>query len=132
MTRFSLFGLFFLALPTVADALSLECVLPQTNAGGGYLTETYVLQHDDASGKALASDGLILYFNDGPVDANVSEDTAKKLVLSWVVQMTNRTGQQTKMRFRAVYFKETRQVTIRATPGGYDNSFEARGTCRTV
>ena len=132
MLRFSLFGLFFLAIPSLADALTLECALPQTNSGGGYLTETYVLQYDEAAGKALASDGLILYFNDGPIEAKVSEETGKKLVLSWMVLITNSTGQQTKMRFRAVYFKETRQITIRATPGGYDNSFEARGSCKSV
>ncbi|NJS39694.1 MAG: hypothetical protein HC783_12530 [Rhodobacteraceae bacterium] len=130
--RFGLFALFFSVLPAAAQALVLECSLPQTNSGGGYVTETYVLQHDESTGKALASDGLIMYVHDAPIEAKVSEDTKKKLVLSWSVQITNRTGQQTKMRFRAVYFRDTKQVTIRATPGGYDNSFEARGTCKSI
>ncbi len=132
MVRFSIFCLFVIGLPAVADALTLECTVPQTNLGGGYITETYVLQHDEAAGRALASDPLILYFNDGPVEAKVTEDTGKKLVLSWTVLIINSAGQQTKMRFRAAYFKDSRQITIRATPGGYDNNFEARGSCKSV
>jgi hypothetical protein len=130
--RFGLFALFFSVIPAAAQALVLECTLPQTNSGGGYLTETYVLQYDEGAGKALASDGLIMYVHDAPIEAKVSEDTNKKLVLSWALVLTNNSGQQTNMRFRAVYFKDTRQITIRATPGGYDNSFEARGNCKSL
>jgi hypothetical protein len=118
--------------PTLSNALTLDCALSPSNSGGGYITERYVLQFDEGTGKALASDGLILYFYDAPIEAKMSEDTAKKLVLSWTVQMTNSTGQTTKMRFRASYFKSTKQITIRATPGGYDNSFEDRGSCKSV
>jgi hypothetical protein len=60
------------------------------------------------------------------------DDTAKKLVLSWTVQMTNSTGQMTKMLFRASYFKARKEITVRATPTGYANDFEARGTCRSL
>ncbi len=119
------------ASPSLAK--TLECAVTPSSAGGGYVTETYVFQYDEGSGQALASDGLILYYFDAPLAAKVSDDTAKKLALSWEVKMTNSTGQQTKMMFRASYFKATGAVTIRATPGGgYNNSFEGRGTCRKV
>jgi len=122
----------FAVLPSLVSALTLECSMKPSNAGGGYITETYVLLHDESSGKALASDGLIQHFNGGPIDAKVTDDTAKKLVMTWTVTITNSTGQPAVMRFRASYFKATRQITIRAMPGGYDNSFEGRGVCKSV
>ena len=124
----------FLAFPTISQALTLECTVPASNAGGGYITDLYILQYDDASGQAIVSDGLILYFNnDQPMQARVSEDTAKKLVLTWKVQMTNSTGQTANMQFRAAYFKADKTLLVRAAPGGdYSNSFEGRGRCKPV
>jgi hypothetical protein len=134
MTPRSLFlAAALLALPSISQALTLECKIPASNAGGGYVTEVYVLQYDEASGQALVSDGLIMYFNnEQPMKAKVSEDSANKLVLTWNVQMTNR-GQMTKMQFRASYIKNSKSLTIRAVPGGgYSNDFEGRGKCKAV
>jgi hypothetical protein len=115
-------------------SLTLECNIPKSNAGGGYITDLYVFQYDEDSGKAIVADGLIYYYNDEqPVAAKVTEDTAKKLVFSWNVQLTTNTGQMTKMLFRASYFKADKSVTVRAVPGGgYANDFEGRGKCKAV
>jgi hypothetical protein len=116
-----------------ALALTLECSIPQSSAGGGYITETYVFHHDPGDTTAVASDGVIVYYFDAPIEARVTGDTARKLVISWDVPMTNTAGQQTRMMYRATYFRQTGQMTVRATPGGgYQNSFEGRGTCRQV
>jgi hypothetical protein len=134
MTPRSLFlAAALLAFPSISQALTLECKIPASNAGGGYVTEVYVLQYDEASGQALVSDGLIMYFNnEQPMKAKVSEDSANKLVLTWNVQMTNR-GQMTKMQFRASYIKNSKSLTVRAVPGGgYSNDFEGRGKCKAV
>lgn len=122
------------AAPSLSQALTLQCTVPSSNAGGGYITGVYVLQHDPGSDQALVSDGLILYFNDEqPMRARVSEDTAKKLVLTWTVTMTNSTGQGAKMQFRASYFKGDKTLLVRATPGAdYTNTFEGRGRCTPV
>lgn len=121
------------ALPSISQALTLECKVPASNAGGGYITEVYILQYNEASGEAIVSDGLILYYNkEQPMQAEVLEDSANKLVLTWNVQMTNN-GQMTKMQFRASYFRTNKSITVRAVPGGgYSNDFEGRGTCRAV
>ena len=123
---------FLTAIP--AFSLTLECKIPKSNAGGGYVTDIYVFQYDEGSNQALVSDALIYYYNDEqPLAAKVSEDTARKLVLTWNVQMTNSTGQMTKMQFRASYFKAEKSVVVRGVPGGgYANDFEGRGTCKTV
>ena len=116
-----------------ALALTIECTIPPSAAGGGYITGTYVFHHDTGDSTAVASDAVILYYFDAPIEVKVTSDTAAKLVLSWNVPMTNRIGQQTKMMYRATYFRQTAQMTVRATPGGgYVGDFEGRGTCRQV
>ena len=122
----------FLATSSMSQALTLDCSLKPNSNTLGYVTERYVLQYNEASGLAVASDALILYFNKKPIAAKVSEDTPKKLVLTWAVQLTNSTGQITKMLFRASYFKADGSVIVRATPSGYAEEFEARGRCKKV
>jgi hypothetical protein len=125
---------FLVAFPAISQALTLECKIPASNAGGGYITDLYILQHDEVSGDAIVSDALIMYYNkEQPMRARVSEDTTNKLVLTWNVKMTNNTGQLTKMQFRASYFRNNKSITVRAVPGGgYTNDFEGRGTCKAV
>ena len=121
------------AIPSISQALTLECTLKPNANVLGVITERYVIQSDEGSGQAIVSDGIILYYNDNqPMAAKVSEDSARKLVVTWNVQMTNSTGQMTKMQYRASWFKADGRVVIRAVPGGYTNDFEARGTCRKV
>ena len=123
-------ALFLTSFP--ATALMLECRIPQTSAGGGYVTGVYIFQHEDGSDEAIVSDEVIMYFNDEqPMTAKVTADTPKKLVFSWNVLMTN-AGQTTRMQYRAAFFRENNTVTIRAKPGGYVNDFEGRGTCRVL
>lgn len=121
-------GLFAVA----AQAETLECRIAPTSAAGDYVTETYVFDYDGATGRAIASDGWIQHLNGAPMDVKLSEDTAVKSVFSWALNFTNSVGQQTKMLYRAAYFKGDKSVTVRATPSGYTNSFEGRGTCRSV
>jgi hypothetical protein len=122
-----------LAIPSLSHALTLDCQLTPTAIARGAITERYVIQHDEGSAQAIVSDGVILYYNDSqPMTAKVSEDSGKKLVVTWNVQITNKTGQMTKMQYRASWFKADGNVIIRAVPGGYSNDFEARGTCKKV
>ena len=122
------------AWPLPALALTLECNVPRTNAGGGYITDVYVLRYDEGSGQAIVSDALILSFNkQQPMAAGVAANTAVKLVLTWRVLLTNSVGQTARMSFRAAYFKSDGTLLVRASPGGdYSDMFEGRGTCRPV
>lgn len=123
-----------IAFPSLSQALTLECNMASTNAGGGYVTDLYVLQYDDKSGDAIVADGLIMYYNkDQPMQAKVAQDNATKLVLTWSVQMTNSSGQTANMQFRASYFKADKSLLVRAVPGGdYSDNFEGRGKCKTT
>jgi activator of HSP90 ATPase len=117
---------------SAAPALTLDCALSPSAAAGGWVTERYVLQYDEATGKALAADAVTQYYLDGPVAAEVIEATSKKLVLSWRIKTTDADGQTVNMIFRASYFRSTGKVTVRAIPGGYSNDFEAQGNCRPI
>jgi hypothetical protein len=117
---------------TPALALTLRCAI-SPGAGGTPITDDYAFDYDESSGKAQAADGVIMHYFDAPITAKVTDDSAKKLVFAWDIKMTNNSGQQTKMMYRATYFKETGKMTVRATPGGgYSNSFEGRGSCQKV
>jgi hypothetical protein len=124
--------LFYLALPMPSWAVTLDCAMQSLGGNSGYLTERYIFQHNESSAKAVVSDALILYFNKAPIAAKVTEDTQKKLVLTWDVTLTNSTGQTTRMLFRAAYFKADKSVIVRAVPSGYSDNFEARGKCKSV
>lgn len=123
---------FLLASSTASFALTLDCALKQLASNGDFVSTQYVLQFDESSGQALASDPLILAVNGTPVVAEVSENSKSKLVLTWALLLTNSTGQTTKMQYRAAYFKADDQIILRAVPGGYSNQFEARGRCRQI
>jgi len=121
------------ALPSLASALTLECQVPESSAGGGYISDLYVFEYDEKSGKALVADAWIMYIHDAPIAAKVTEDSTKKLAFSWNLIITNSSGQNTKMQYRATYFKGTKEVSVAGTPGGaYDGNFRGRGTCKVV
>ena len=109
----------------------LECNIASAASGGSDVTELHVFEYDSDTENARVIDGWINQIYGEPIASNMSESNAKKLVFSWTVQMTNGSGQQTKMQYRAAIIKATKAITVRATPGGgYDNSFKARGTCK--
>jgi hypothetical protein len=130
--KFLAFAAAFAFAPGLSQALTLDCALNPSASTGGWVTERYVLQYDAEQGTALASDAVILDYNEGPIEATVSDDTGKKLVLTWRIQTKSATGQQVNMIFRASYFKSNKAITVRAVPAGYSNSFEARGTCKSL
>ena len=116
-----------------AQAVTLDCTLKPSESSGGYVTERYILDYNEAEGTAVAVDSLIQYFHGGPVPAKLSDNTAKKTVFTWTVLTTSQSGQVTKMQFRAAVFKSDNSITVSATPGGgYGGGFEARGKCKKV
>lgn len=116
----------------VAQSETLECKIRPSSASGGYVTETYVFDYDGATGKAIAADGWIQEITGGPLTVKLAENTAKKAVFSWSLNFTSTTGQQTRMLYRAAVFKADKSIVVRATPSGFNNNFEGRGTCRSV
>lgn len=113
-----------------ASATTLDCALNPGADTGGWVTKRYVFEVDEAAQTAQAVDAIVQHFNGGPIAARMTDSTAKKLVISWDVQMTNDAGQQTKLHYRAAIFKADKTIILRAVPSGYNNNFEARGKCK--
>jgi hypothetical protein len=117
----------------MAQALTLECKVPATNGGGGYVTELYIFEVNEENGEAIVADGWIMHVHDAPIPAKISDNSKKKLALTWNLVISNNSGQQTKMQYRAAYYKDTKEVVVRAVPGGgYGGTFEGRGKCKTL
>lgn len=109
----------------------LDCAMATTQSSGGWVTDRYIFDIDEAVGSVQANDGLIQSVHGGPMVAKLLDSSAKKMVVTWTVQMTNSSGQQTKMQYRAAIFRGDKTITVTATPGGgYSNRFEARGKCK--
>lgn len=118
------------AAPLAAGAEALECDLTQN---GGWVGDKFLFQIDRKTNQALAYDGAIHKFGGGkPIAANFA-DEGKKQVFSWSLQVRNRSGQQTKMLYRAVYYPDQKTLQVRASAGGgYEGEFRSKGGCKVI
>jgi hypothetical protein len=114
------------ALAAQAEPMRMFCTFDRS---GDWVTDQFYFDID-AAGKATVVDPIVLYFEKKPVPAKVTENTAKKLSMTWTVVTKNRSGQVTRMAFRAAYLKGNRRIAMTAKPHGYGNSFNGRGVCQ--
>lgn len=131
MFRFLCAPALFLTMIAPAEALKLDCAMQESRLTGNWVTPRYLISVDEAAGKAEVLDGLVKHFEGGPVAAKLLESNGKKMTISWQVKIYQR-SQAAIMEYRAAYFKGSDKITIRVNPRGYDNSFEGRGSCKTV
>jgi len=120
-----------LALPTFANAktTTFQCLVKGQH--GGWIAEQVFFEFDDELSSARVSDGIILHFEGKPLAAEVTEDSAKKLVINWRV-VTKSRSQTTKMSYRLSYLRSTGRVVVSAKPHGFTNNFTARGRCQRI
>lgn len=121
----ALIGLF----PVVAQATVFKCTVSSDQENLGYITDLYVIDLDDTSGKLSVTDTLTRYSVGEPVDAEVSSRTDKKLVFNWSVFAVNGAGQAAKVNFRSTLFFGSGTFRVAAMLQGYAGDFEAWGTC---
>lgn len=114
----------------LAQAAVYECGFSNVANHDGWITDRYVFDYDEAAGKAVVEDAVILALLGEPVAARSVEETKGKVVFVWEVLANDVTGQQTRMLYRAAWFKGEGFMRITATPQGYSNSYKAEGTCR--
>lgn len=80
-----------------AQAVTLDCTLKPGENAGGWVTDRYIFDYNEAEGTVVAVDGVIQYYMGGPIPAKLSDDTTKKSVFTWTVLTTSQSGQGTKM-----------------------------------
>lgn len=132
MFRFLCAPALFLALIAPAEALTLDCAISSSRSNRSWVTPRYIIKVDEAGTSAEVLDSQSKHYNGGPIAAKISENSDKKLAAVWDMKVRSSTGQVTIMKYRAAYLKPSAKVIIRATPAGFRNSFEGRGSCKTV
>lgn len=113
---------------TAAEAKVLDCkVTPIQNEG--WLTDRYVFSIDEAKGTVMVDDGLIEYFNKGPIAGKLVENSDIRIAVTWELMTSNQSGQRSKMTFRGTYFVKLNQFQLTMKPMGYRDVYDANGTC---
>ncbi|MEM9427515.1 MAG: hypothetical protein AAGA06_12530 [Pseudomonadota bacterium] len=114
-------------IPAMASAAPTRVYCEVTKNEGAFANQLFFEVDGDT---ARVVDGIILNEKGRPIPANLRENSAKKLTLTWDVMLTNNRGQQTKMAYRAAMLKDSNRVVLTAKPHGYANNFTARGRCQ--
>lgn len=118
-----------LATPVFAKTATYTCDLnvSQTN---GWVPEHIVIKHDSGTNDVIVNDSLIQSFIGKPIAGKVDSQSDKRVSFVWKVAFVRNTAAQVaKFGYRATYFKKGNIVSVTATPFGFNNHFEARGTC---
>lgn len=120
-----------LLVPAAASGAVYECHVNQGAMNGGWITDLYFFEHDQAAGSVLVYDGLIDHFNKGePVEGTVSKATDAQLAFRWSVFVVDSLGQRTKLNFRGVLYFAKSEFSVQGEPVGYADRFNARGVCK--
>lgn len=112
-----------------AQAATYDCAFRDGTGTYTWIQMQYIIEHDEAAGTAQVIDPIITAIYGKPIAAEVSENTAGKVVFVWEVQSADDAGQTVRMRYRATWFKGPQRMRLAALPRGYDNMFEGQGRC---
>lgn len=96
-----------------------------------WVPDQLVVLHEPGAPTAMVNDPLIRHFAGRPLPAEVVADTPDRVTFRWVLKMVKNRSGQTAAQFvyRATLQKAGLALRISAKPLGYDNFFEAGGTC---
>lgn len=119
---------------TAALADQFLCELKSQGRDFGYVAPDVFVDLAQDGSAATVDDGIIRNFtkHDKGIAAKIVENTDKRLVLRWSVDLRDSTGQGARMGYRLTIFRDKLTARINGTPMGYANNFEGRGTCKKV
>jgi hypothetical protein len=114
----------------LAKPVTYVCVL-DVPASHDWVPSQVVIRHEPGAANGLVNDPIIRHFAGKPLPAEVAVDNARRITFRWTLKMvTNRTNQTApQFIYRATIQKSDLSIRISAKPLGYDNFFEAGGTC---
>ncbi len=114
---------------SVASATQLHCKVTAGASQGNWISEEFYFDFDVAGNSATVIDGIVNYYYKKPIAARLTHKDGVKEVFSWNIKTKSTVGDQVNMLYRAAYFHADKSFTVHATPQGYANTFNARGTC---
>ena len=124
--------LFFLValvtVPVMAAASNYDCIVTK---GKGPFADRISFSFSEDTKSVVVDDGVIRHFEGHPLTGETGEFSEKKKVAKWRVTAINRSGQTTRLAFRAVILANGKLI-MTAKPHGYSNVFNGRGRCRIV
>ncbi len=114
--------------PLAAETISYQCAIKGAKPND-WIQPLIFIAHDTDSGRIVASDAVVLGFNDGqPVDARLVTENAARITFAWAVDVVLRVS-PIEMGYRATILKPSNEISVLAQPRGYENNYTARGTC---
>ena len=113
-----------------AQARTYLCKVATNPSQGGYITEVYAFDVDEKAQKIIVDDGVIEFFNKGPIEAFGAKVTPAKITFNWDLFALTEAGQRAKLSYRAVLFLRDMTLRISMRPIGYADDFEGYGKCR--
>jgi hypothetical protein len=116
----------------MAKPLTYVCAL-NVPAEQDWVPSQVVIRLEPGATTGLVNDPIIRNFAGKPLPAEVVVDNASRITFRWTLKMVTNHANQTAPNFvyRATILKAGLSVRISAKPLGYDNFFEAGGTCTT-
>lgn len=124
--------LFPMSIPSQVQAKGVlyDCDITQKRQGVGWISDKIAIVVTQG-GQVVVSDGIILRFNQQPVQARIGRNTDRKLVIRWTLKNVVNANNQTTPAFEysATLRKATNEISVYANPDGYPNRFSGKGTC---
>lgn len=115
-------------LSSPASATIYDCAIKVGAQHHGWLPDQVIVD-TNSNGKVMVIDPIIQGTVGAPIEANLAQDSATRSVFSWTSKLSAMDNTYVKMMFRLSVQKTALTSHISARPLGYDNSFEAEGTC---
>ena len=117
-------------LPGIASALTTNTCSLNVAASQNWVPELVVVTHDEAKGKIIVADPVIMYFNDRqPVEGRIAVNNNKRITFNWELKASDASGQRATMDYRMTYLRGNNTVSIQAQPLGYESGYQATGIC---
>ncbi|MBM1558315.1 hypothetical protein JQV19_12880 [Sulfitobacter mediterraneus] len=114
-----------------APAFLYDCDLHGTDQAHGWITPkmAFVVEKQ---GEVKVVDGVVLHFNNAPLETKVLRNDGKRMILRWVVTNAKADSGRTfnNFRYRASISKSSGKVEVTAIPAHFDTGVRATGVCK--
>ncbi|MBM1631561.1 hypothetical protein [Sulfitobacter mediterraneus] len=108
-----------------------DCDLQGTDKAYGWITPKMAFVVEE-QGDVKVVDGVVLHFNNAPLETKVLRNDGKRMILRWVVTNAKADSGRTfnNFRYRASLSKSSGKVEVTAIPAHYDTGVRATGVCK--
>lgn len=117
-----------LAAPAVGETLGYRCSIKRVKSND-WIQPLIFIAHDTVTNRIVASDAVILAYNDGqPVEARLVANNTARVTFAWTVEAVLQAS-PVEISYRATYLKRSGKVNVFAQALGFNSNFNAGGTC---